>query len=145
MGKPKHLSYRSRNIECTKKIACYFVKKIIHKKERVIIFLKGELGSAKTTFTRFCLSCLGLNNGEFEGSPTFTIVNEYANDVYHMDLYRIKKENELYESGIMEYFCKPGIFFIEWPEILSIDADIRLHFSITEDSERRITIDECQN
>lgn len=145
MSKLKHLSYRSRNIECTEKIACYFVKNIIRKKKRAIIFLEGKLGSAKTTFTRFCLSCLGLNSDEFEGSPTFTIVNEYANSVYHMDLYRIKNENELYESGIMEYFCKPGIFFIEWPGILSIDADIKLHFSITENNERRITIDECRN
>ncbi len=145
MSKFKSLSYKSANTECTEKIARYFVNKIIRGREKAIIFLEGELGSAKTIFVRFCLRYLGSNSNEFEGSPTFTIVNEYANNIYHMDLYRIKDSNELYESGIMEYFYKPGIFFIEWPEILCIDADIKLHFTITGNSERRITIDERRN
>lgn len=145
MSKLKHLSFRSRSIECTEKIAHYFVKKIIRRKKKAIIFLEGELGSAKTTFVRFCLEYLGSDSNEFEGSPTFTIINEYANNVYHMDLYRIKNSAELYESGIMEYLYKPGIFFIEWPNILNIDADIKLHFSIIKNDERRITIDEFRN
>jgi tRNA threonylcarbamoyladenosine biosynthesis protein TsaE len=54
-------------------------------------------------------------------SPTFSIVNEYrtaAGDaVYHFDLYRLKKPEELLDIGYEDYFYSGNYCFIEWPEV----------------------------
>ena len=53
-------------------------------------------------------------------SPTFTLVNEYANSsgdpVYHFDLYRLEKETEALDFGMEDYLCSGHYCFIEWPE-----------------------------
>ena len=63
---------------------------------RTVIFLKGELGSGKTTFVQKYLKYkYAFTN---TSSPTFGIVNTYPiNDImiYHYDLYRITKPAEL--------------------------------------------------
>ncbi|CAG0906592.1 unnamed protein product, partial [Cyprideis torosa] len=53
-------------------------------------------------------------------SPTYALVNEYEipkGKVYHMDLYRIKDEDELLNMGIEEYWESADYNFIEWPDI----------------------------
>ena len=88
-------------------------------KNRIIIFLKGELGSGKTTFVQKYL----LYQYEFKNtsSPTFGIINTYMiNDtnIYHYDLYRITKSNELYDIGFYDNLETNTVHFIEWPEII---------------------------
>lgn len=124
----------------TKKIAERVVKEFILEKNRCLVFLKGELGSGKTTFVRFALESLGIGEDKFKGSPTFTIVNEYENNIYHIDLYRIKSMDELIESGIYDYFEREGIFFVEWPEILHDKPDLLLEFKELGDSVREIYV-----
>ena len=73
------------------------------KNNKIIIFLKGELGSGKTTFVQKYLSYQYKYKNA--SSPTFGIINTYKiNDfkVYHYDLYRIKKSNELYDIGFYD-------------------------------------------
>ncbi len=116
------------------------VEEFIIGKKRCVVFLKGELGSGKTTFVRYALEVLGIGEDEFKGSPTFTIVNEYENNIYHIDLYRIKSMDELIESGIYDYFEREGIFFVEWPEILHDKPDLLLEFKERGDSVREIYV-----
>ncbi len=68
-------------------------------------------------------------------SPTFSIVNEYittsGKKIYHFDLYRIKKVNELSEIGFQEYIDSNNYCFIEWPEILpEIDNVFEINLSL---------------
>ncbi|AEA33450.1 tRNA (adenosine(37)-N6)-threonylcarbamoyltransferase complex ATPase subunit type 1 TsaE [Hippea maritima] len=121
-------SYVSKSENETKKIAKEIVKNLISNKKRCVVFLKGDLGSGKTTFVRFALEALGLKDDEFEGSPSFTLVNEYKEGIFHMDLYRITSDEELINSGIYDYFSNEGIFFIEWPDKLKIKPDIVIEF-----------------
>ncbi len=83
-----------------------------------VVLLLGELGSGKTTFTRYLVTSLGGNPRQVT-SPTFTIVNEYnANiKIYHVDLFRIEKE-EVIDLPIDEYLESDGVCLIEWPEKL---------------------------
>lgn len=83
-----------------------------------VVLLLGDLGSGKTTFTRYLVAALGGNPRQVR-SPTFTIVNEYnANiKVYHVDLFRIGEE-EVIELPIEEYLESDGVCVIEWPEKL---------------------------
>ena len=64
------------------------------------------------------LKKLGVND-EIK-SPTFSIVNEYdhpSGPIYHFDLYRIEKIDELDVIGFEEYIDNCNICFIEWPEV----------------------------
>ena len=86
---------------------------------RTVIFLKGELGSGKTTFVQKYLKYkYSFTNAS---SPTFGIVNTYpVNDIiiYHYDLYRITKQSELNDIGFYENLEANTLHFIEWHEII---------------------------
>ena len=82
-----------------------------------IIFLKGDLGSGKTTFTQLLLKHLG-----YEGrvkSPTYAIYESYQLPEFtliHMDLYRLSSPEELYYLAIDEIIDNQNIVIIEWPD-----------------------------
>ncbi|MCF6319883.1 MAG: tRNA (adenosine(37)-N6)-threonylcarbamoyltransferase complex ATPase subunit type 1 TsaE [Proteobacteria bacterium] len=82
-----------------------------------VIFLQGDLGCGKTTFTQ-----LFLKNADISGvvkSPTYALYESYANQQHnfvHMDLYRLSHPEELYYIGIEEILDDKNITLIEWPE-----------------------------
>lgn len=83
-----------------------------------ILLLEGDLGAGKTTFTQGLAKALGVK--EYVNSPTFVIINEYYSGIlplYHMDLYRVEDEAQLYDLGVEEYFFGNGVSVIEWPQI----------------------------
>ena len=86
---------------------------------RTVIFLKGELGSGKTTFVQKYLKYkYAFTN---TSSPTFGIVNTYLINeimIYHYDLYRITKPAELNDIGFYDSLEANALHFIEWPEII---------------------------
>ncbi len=82
-----------------------------------IIFLEGDLGSGKTTFTQLLLKHLG-----YEGrvkSPTYAIYESYKLgqfELFHLDLYRLSSPEELYYIAIEEIIDKQNVVVIEWPQ-----------------------------
>jgi tRNA threonylcarbamoyladenosine biosynthesis protein TsaE len=83
-----------------------------------IILLSGDLGAGKTEFVRGFVSRWKLDN--LVGSPTFTIMNEYASDkvrICHFDLYRLSSPEELVEIGFTDFVSEADFVFIEWPQI----------------------------
>ena len=109
-----------------------------------IFLFEGELGSGKTTLIKQIVKDVGIS--QQVKSPTFSLVNEYIkNDliIFHFDLYRIDKENELDSIGFYEYLDSGKLCFIEWPKIAiqNIYKDcVLIKISITGDSEREIEI-----
>ena len=80
---------------------------------------KGEMGSGKTTFIQLLLKAIGVD--ELQGSPTYSIVNQYYNEssnkeYFHLDCYRIKNDLEALDLGLEELFNEKKTIFIEWPE-----------------------------
>lgn len=90
------------------------------------VFLEGPLGAGKTTFARALLSGLGVHQPP-EGSPTFAIAHEYDSpkgNVVHLDLYRLRTEEELEQAGVSAYFWeREAIVLVEWISLFTDFAE----------------------
>src|SRR5690242_21242524 len=81
------------------------------------VTLQGELGSGKTTLVRAI--CRGYGVADEVTSPTYTLVHEYTatrSPVYHIDLYRLRGEEELVNLAWDELMAADALRLIEWPE-----------------------------
>lgn len=78
----------------------------------------GDLGAGKTTFINAL--CKEMKVRETVTSPTYSIIQEYrtAGDkvIYHIDLYRIRSEEEAISAGIEDCINSDEICMVEWPE-----------------------------
>lgn len=85
-----------------------------------IIGLVGELGAGKTCFVRGFTAGIEVGKDAWVRSPTFTLINEYQGrlPVYHIDLYRVGKQEELEALNLREYLYSDGVSLIEWFEYL---------------------------
>ena len=120
-----------------------------------IYLLNGELGSGKTTFTRFFINSIFKKNLTKKPhsikSPSFPIMINYSLknfEVFHYDLYRLINENELRELNIYENL-KENITLIEWPQMIinssQIDNYFLINLEIINPSERVIKITHTHN
>ena len=125
------------------------LNKITEKINKIIspgdyIFLFGEIGSGKTTFTRHLVNSLEIKNKLSESevlSPTFNIVYEYEINnilIKHFDLYRLKSKDELNNLGIFDN-TEDIITIIEWPELIDEKPlnRLELYFKYAENMEER--------
>ena len=114
--------------------------------DKKIFAFYGKMGVGKTTFVKSLCKALGVD--DTVNSPTFAIVNEYADaegyPIYHFDFYRIKSVAELFNLGYEDYFYGGAMCFIEWPqlaeEILPEDT-VKVTIEENEDGTREITIE----
>ena len=99
------------------------------------IFLIGEIGVGKTTFTRYLINHLQEKNGEKITevlSPTFNLLYEYdlkGIKIMHYDLYRIRDEKELKQLGIF-LDNQDTIKIIEWPQLINIPLSDKLEIHL---------------
>ncbi len=83
-----------------------------------VVALVGELGAGKTQLIKGLAAGVGIENSAYISSPSFTLIHEYPGKVpfYHIDLYRLGREQEAGELGLEEYFQGTGITAIEWAD-----------------------------
>lgn len=78
------------------------------------------MGSGKTTLIKSICEELGVI--DVVQSPSFAIINEYktksGESVFHIDFYRIRKKEEIFDIGYEEYLFSGSYCFIEWPELM---------------------------
>ncbi len=83
---------------------------------RALVLLIGNLGAGKTTLAKGIVKGLGAAAPDEVSSPTFTLVHEYGDRVYHVDLYRIDDEREVQSLGLDELLDRDAVTLVEWGE-----------------------------
>ncbi len=110
----------------------------------------GNLGAGKTTFIQAL--CIEKKSKDLVSSPSFSIINEYdyleeglLKTIFHIDLYRLKNEDEIIKAGVEECFFANQICFVEWPERapgLLPEGTIHVFIEIIDEQTRLIRINE---
>lgn len=84
-----------------------------------VVLLYGDLGAGKTTLVQQL--CLAMGVDQRVSSPTFSIIQEYTSPVkgliYHMDLYRLERPQDLEQIGFGECLDSGHLCIIEWPSL----------------------------
>ncbi len=110
-----------------------------------VIALHGEMGAGKTTFIKAVCRQLGV--ADAVSSPTYSIINQYktadGKAIYHLDLYRLKDEEEALQAGVEDCFYSGNYCLIEWPEKtpgLLPDNTLHCYLSSSGNNERKLKI-----
>jgi len=110
-----------------------------------VIAFHGEMGAGKTTFINAL--CRQLQVTDAVSSPTFSIINQYqtktAGTIYHLDLYRLKSEEEAVMAGVEDCYYSGHTCFVEWPEkaaSLLPENTLHCYLSLAGNNERKLQI-----
>ncbi len=109
-----------------------------------VLYLSGDLGAGKTTFTRALLRSLGF--GGRVKSPSFSLLESYDLSkfrLYHFDFYRFDSEQDWLDAGFEEFIGAPNVAIVEWPEraartLPTPDLHLFLRFGADSSAEERI-------
>ena len=86
-------------------------------KNRKVIAFYGAMGAGKTTFIHALCDVKGVSSTV--SSPTFSLINQYefpGGHIFHIDLYRLKDEEEAIRAGVEDCLYSGDICLVEWPE-----------------------------
>ncbi|MGN6419924.1 MAG: tRNA (adenosine(37)-N6)-threonylcarbamoyltransferase complex ATPase subunit type 1 TsaE [Pseudobacter sp.] len=114
--------------------------------DRKVLAFHGQMGAGKTTFVHALCDVKDVTSTV--GSPTFSIINEYAwpgGQLFHIDLYRLKDEEEAIRAGVEDCFYSGNICLVEWPERaegIFPENTLQVHISVTDPATRLLQIDE---
>lgn len=113
-----------------------------------VVAFHGSMGSGKTTFIHAL--CDARQVTDVVSSPTFSIVNEYffsengiQKKIFHIDLYRLKDEQEAIQAGVEDYLYSDHVCLVEWPEkspLLFPDNTLHVFIESVNDDTRKLRI-----
>ncbi len=108
------------------------------------VALLGTLGAGKTRLVQAVAEACGVPRGTAV-SPTFVLVQEYhgRRNVFHIDAYRIRDEDEFEQLGPDEFFESDALTLVEWadrvPGALPRER-IEIRIEVTGEQSRRFEI-----
>lgn len=120
---------------------------------RAVILLIGNLGAGKTTLAKGIVSGLGAAEPDEVSSPTFTLIHEYpvaaakGPRVYHIDLYRLDRAEQVATLGLDEIFDRDAVVLIEWGErfsqLMPVER-IEIRLTTLDGDRREIEVLDCK-
>ena len=113
-----------------------------------VFAIHGDMGAGKTTFIHALCDVKKVK--DTVGSPTFSIINEYffiensqEKKIFHIDLYRLKDEQEATQAGVGDCLYSDHICMVEWPEkipsLLPPDA-VHIYIKTVDEQTRSLQI-----
>lgn len=115
---------------------------------RSVLAFHGLMGAGKTTFIHALCDVRGVK--DVVGSPTFSIVNEYIftesgieKKIFHIDLYRLKDEQEATQAGVEDCLYSDHICLVEWPEkapALFPDDTVHIYIEAVDAQTRKLRV-----
>jgi len=110
-------------VENTDELKEFWQEFLPHIQPRCVLLLSGDVGAGKTTSVQMIAEILGMKDVQ---SPSFAIHLRYENadgrSLDHLDLYRLKDDDDLESSGFWDLFSEPeGLVVIEWAQRLNYD------------------------
>lgn len=116
-----------------------------HIGDKKCLVFHGEMGAGKTTLISTLCTLLGAEGNT--SSPTFSIINEYSTSsvkvIYHIDLYRLKDEQEAIAAGVEDCILSGDYCFVEWPERASglfLTNTVNCFLSVINADSRKLSI-----
>jgi tRNA threonylcarbamoyladenosine biosynthesis protein TsaE len=110
---------------------------------QVVVLLIGNLGAGKTTLAKGIAKGLGAAHPDEVSSPTFTLIHEYGSRVYHVDLYRLDRAEQVATIGLEEIFERQAVVLIEWgerfPELMPLER-VEVRLRATGEASREIVV-----
>jgi tRNA threonylcarbamoyladenosine biosynthesis protein TsaE len=110
---------------------------------KIVVLLIGNLGAGKTTIAKGIVKGLGAAHPDEVSSPTFTLIHEYGPGVYHVDLYRLDRAEQVASIGLDEIFDRASVVLVEWgerfPELMP-EERVEIRLRTVGENEREITI-----
>jgi tRNA threonylcarbamoyladenosine biosynthesis protein TsaE len=108
------------------------------------IALCGTLGAGKTRLVQAVAESLGVERRNVV-SPTFVLVQEYhgRRDIYHIDAYRLRDEDEFLALGPEEFFESDALVFVEWADRVEVclpSSRVEICIEVTGPQSRRFTV-----
>jgi tRNA threonylcarbamoyladenosine biosynthesis protein TsaE len=108
------------------------------------VALCGTLGAGKTRLVQAVAESLGVERRNVV-SPTFVLVQEYhgRRDIYHIDAYRLRDEDEFLALGPEEFFESDAVVFVEWADRVEVclpSSRMEIRIEVTGPLSRRFTV-----
>ena len=132
------------NLNATRKVA----QQIAHRLQQNnggVVLLSGAMGAGKTTLVGEIVRILCPT--ALPASPTFTMINQYADNIFHADLYRLwENENQTLESamqsiGLEDLMVDGNYVFVEWPNEMIMPNAIKVTIQVKENGNREFIVD----
>jgi tRNA threonylcarbamoyladenosine biosynthesis protein TsaE len=110
----EHHQVRLNSLEDTQRLGEALARSV---QVPLALALCGPLGAGKTELVRSVASYLGVPREQVT-SPTYVLVQRYRGtiDIVHLDLYRLKSAEEVWDLGVDEWLAEPVLTILEWAD-----------------------------
>ncbi|MDT8440748.1 MAG: tRNA (adenosine(37)-N6)-threonylcarbamoyltransferase complex ATPase subunit type 1 TsaE [Desulfuromonadales bacterium] len=106
------------------------------------VLLSGPLGAGKTCFAQGVAAGLGVPAHLPVTSPSYSLMNIHTGrmPLYHFDLYRLSRIDDLGDLGYDEYADGDGLTLVEWADRVGagLAASLEIRIERTGENERRL-------
>jgi tRNA threonylcarbamoyladenosine biosynthesis protein TsaE len=136
----KFLKFETKSEEETIEIGAVIAS---HLPAKATVLLIGNLGAGKTTLAKGMVQGRGAGQPDEVSSPTFTLIHEYGTAVYHIDLYRLDRPEQVANLGLDEIFDRDALVLVEWGERfpnLMPDDRFEIRLTPTGETSRQIVV-----
>lgn len=110
-----------------------------------VVALIGDLGAGKTCLTQGIAQGVGVYQNQTVNSPSYILINEYEGKIpiYHIDLYRLERLEDIVALGLEDYLDGDGICVIEWADRMGEllpESHIRVIITVEDEFTRAVEV-----